>query len=72
MELSKKANCTERVSATLFVPQPRPELYRLTDDYCPVNAATIKNTSPLPHVDAVLQNERDAQAFAVTDFTSRY
>lgn len=70
--LITQASNTEWVSAPLFVPKKPPAMYRLTVGYRPVNAATVKNTWPMPHIDAALQDMRGAQAFAAIDFASGY
>lgn len=53
-------------------PKKSPALYRLTVEYRPMNAATIKSTWPMPHIDAVLLEVRGAEAFAAMYFTSGY
>lgn len=72
LKLVKAAIRTEWVSAPLIVPKKPPAMYRMTVDYRPINAATIKNTWPMPHIDAVLQDVRGSEAFAAIDFTSGY
>lgn len=47
-------------------------MYRLTVDYWPINAATVNNTWPMPHIHAVLQELRGSEAFVAMDFTSGY
>lgn len=56
----------------LVVPKTAPAIYRLTVDYGPINTATVKHKRPKPHIDAVLQDMRGAEAFAAIDFTSGY
>lgn len=68
----KPAQRTEWVAAPLIVPKNPPAMFRLTMDYRPVNAATLKTTWPMPHIDAVLTELQGARAFANIDFCSGY
>lgn len=47
-----------------------PALYQMTVHYRPINKATVKNTWPMPHLDAVIEEMREAESFASIDFTS--
>ena len=46
--------------------------YRLAIDLRPVNAATIKESWPMPHLDSGVPEFRGSQVFAVLDFVSAY
>lgn len=70
--LVRCAERTEWMSAPLIVLKKSPALYQLKIDYSAVIAVIVKNTWPMRHVDAVLQERHVARAFAAIDFTSSY
>lgn len=70
--LVKPAEHAEWVAAPLIVPKKPPAMYRMTMDYRPINKATIKNTWPMPHIDAVINDVQGAVFFAIVDFCSSY
>lgn len=41
-------------------------------DYRPINAATLKGVWPMPHLESVISEMRDARVFASIDFWSGY
>ena len=41
-------------------------------DYCPLNAVTIKNMYPLPHIDTLFDQLTGAKVFSKIDFRSWY
>lgn len=47
-------------------------MYRLTVYYRPVNAATVRNTRPMTHIDAFLQVVRGPEAFPAIGSISGY
>jgi hypothetical protein len=56
---------------TLFVEKKDKEL-RLCVDYRPLNAVTIKNKYPLPHIDILFDQLAGAQVFSKIDLCSGY
>lgn len=72
MNLVKAAVRTDWVAAPLIVPKKPPTMFRLTMDYRPVNAATVKTAWPMPHIDASLAEIGGATLFAGIDFCSGY
>lgn len=70
--LIKKDVRTDWVSAPLVVPEKPPAYSRLTVEYRAVNAATVKNTWFMPHINAAVQDLRIAAVFAGINFTSGY
>jgi hypothetical protein len=58
-------------SSTLFVEKKDKELC-LCVDYCPLNAVTIKNKYPLPHIDILFDQLAGAQVFSKIDLHSGY
>jgi hypothetical protein len=57
--------------STLFVKKKDKEL-RLCVDYRPLNAVTIKNKYPLPHIDILFDQLARAQVFSKIDLHSGY
>jgi hypothetical protein len=55
----------------LFVSKKYKEL-RLCVDYRPLNAITIKNKYPLPHIDILFDQLAGAQVFSKIDLRSGY
>jgi hypothetical protein len=55
----------------LFVEKKDKEL-RLCVDYRPLNAVTIKNKYPLPHIDILFDQLAGAQVFSKIDLCSSY
>jgi hypothetical protein len=55
----------------LFVEKKDKEL-RLCVDYRPLNAVTIKNKYPLPHIDILFDQLAGAQVFSKIDLRSSY
>jgi hypothetical protein len=55
----------------LFV-KKQDETLRLCVDYLPLNAVTIKNKYPLPHIDVLLDELVEAKVFSKIDLRSRY
>lgn len=47
-------------------------MYRLAVENRPIDTATIKNTWPMPNVDAVLQDMPNAESFEAIDVKSSY
>jgi hypothetical protein len=45
---------------------------RLCVDYCPLNAVTIKNKYPLPHIDILFDQLAEAKVFSKIDLRSGY
>jgi hypothetical protein len=45
---------------------------RMCVDYCPLNAVTIKNKYPLPHIDALFDQLAGAKVFSKIDFWLGY
>lgn len=70
--LIQPAENAECVAAPLIVPKKPPAMYRMTMDYRPINKATVKNTWPMPHIDAVINDVKGAVVFAIVDFCSSY
>lgn len=70
--------CMEMPTATwqaapLLVAKPKSKAkYRLAIDLRPVNAATIKESWPMPHLDSEVLDFEGSGAFAVLDFVSAY
>jgi hypothetical protein len=56
---------------TLFISKKDKNL-RLCVDYQPLNAVTIKNKYPLPHIDILFDQLAGAQVFSKIDFCSGY
>ena len=56
----------------VIVPKKPPAMYRMTMDYRPINKATVKNTWPMPFIDAVTNDVRGTEAITLIDFTSGY
>jgi hypothetical protein len=56
---------------TLFVKKKYQSL-RLCVDYRPLNAVTIKNTYPLPHIDILIDQLVGAKVFSKVDLRSGY
>ena len=60
-------------AAPLMVPKPGSRAkYRLAIDLRPVNAATIKEAWPMPHIDSEIYDFAGSTVFAVLDFVSGY
>ena len=60
-------------AAPLLVPKPGSKAgYRMTVDLRPVNAATIKESWPMPHLDSEVQDFSGSNCFASLDFVSGY
>jgi hypothetical protein len=57
--------------SALFVEKKDKEV-RLCVDYCPLNAVTIKNKYPLPHIDILFDQQAGAQMFSKIDLRSGY
>jgi hypothetical protein len=57
--------------SALFVEKKDKEV-RLCVDYCPLNAVTIKNKYPLPHIDILFDQQAGAQMFSKIDLRSDY
>jgi hypothetical protein len=57
--------------SALFVEKKDKEL-RLSVDYRPLNAVTIKNKYPLPRIDILFDPLAEAQVFAKIDLCSGY
>jgi hypothetical protein len=57
--------------STLFVEKKDKELH-LCVDYRPLNAVTIKNKYPLPHIDILFDQLAGAQVFSKIDLRSDY
>jgi hypothetical protein len=57
--------------STLFVEKKDKEL-RLCVDYRPLNAVTIKNKYPLPHIDVLFDQLAGAQVFSKIGLRSSY
>jgi hypothetical protein len=57
--------------SALFVEKKDKEL-RLCVDYRPLNAVTIKNKCPLPHIDILFDQLAGAQVFSKIDLHSGY
>jgi hypothetical protein len=57
--------------SVLFVEKKDKEL-RLSVDYRPLNAVTIKNKYPLPRIDILFDPLAEAQVFAKIDLCSGY
>lgn len=55
----------------LIVPK-KPAMYRLTIDYCLINAAKVPIFWPMPLIDAELNDVRGSKIFGNIDFCSRY
>jgi hypothetical protein len=55
----------------LFVKKKNKSL-RLCIDYCPLNAVTIKNKYPLPHIDVLFDQLFGAKVFSKIDLRSDY
>jgi hypothetical protein len=55
----------------LFV-KKKDESLRLCVDYCPLNAVTIKNKYPLPHIDVLFYQLVGAKVFSKIDLRSGY
>jgi hypothetical protein len=55
----------------LFVPKKDKE-FRLCVDYRPLNAITIRNKYPLPHIDILFEQLVGAQVFSKIDLCSEY
>lgn len=72
LKLVKSATCTGWVSAPLFVPKKPPKMYRMTVYYRPITSATFRNTRPVQHMDAALQEVRGSEAFARIEFALGY
>ena len=63
-------------SPPLLIPKPKQEKgqknYRVAFDLRAVNAVTIPQAWPLPHIDSELADFREKKCFAVIDFPSSY
>lgn len=66
------AQRTEWVAAPLLIPKKPPAVLRLTINYRPINAATVRTAWPMARIDAVLSNDRGARAFLSIVFCSEY
>lgn len=60
-------------AAPVLVPKARSKAkFRMAIDLRPVNAATVKQSWPMPHIDSEVQDFADSECFAVLDFCSGY
>eukprot|EP00171_Calliarthron_tuberculosum_P004706 IDg4706t1 len=71
MRVELKPNTTPFVSP-LLVPKDSPAKFRLTFDLRGVNARTVSNAWPMPHLDSELMDFSGSKCFASIDFTSAY
>jgi hypothetical protein len=55
----------------LFVPKPDGS-FRMAIDYRKLNSVTVPNRWPLPHIDELLNQVRDARVFSLLDLRSGY
>ena len=55
----------------LFVPKPD-GTFRMAIDYRKLNSVTVPNRWPLPHIDELLNQVRDARVFSLLDLRSGY
>ena len=60
-------------AAPLLVPKPGSRAkYRMAVDLRPVNAATVKEAWPMPHIDSEIRDFAGSTCFACLDFVSGY
>jgi hypothetical protein len=75
-ELSKKGfirpSKSEWGCPTLFVKKKKEGTLRMCVDYQPLNAVTIKNKNPLPHIDILFDQLSRAKVFSKIDLRSGY
>ena len=65
--------CEEMATATLLVHKKESRSkYRFEIDLRPVNAATMKESWPMPHLDSEILELKGSVCFAVLDFVSAY
>lgn len=66
------AEYMECVPARLIVPKKPLDMYRLTTDKWPANNGKCKNMWPIPHIEAVNNEEQRAVYVAIIDCCSSY
>jgi hypothetical protein len=75
-ELSKKGFIRPSISEwgcpALFVKKKKEGTLRMCVDYRPLNAVTIKNKYPLPHIDILFDQLSKAKVFSKIDLRSGY
>ena len=60
-------------AAPLLVPKPGSKAkLRMAVDLRPVNAVTVKESLPMPHLDSEMQDFAGSKFFAILDFVSAY
>lgn len=59
-------------AAPLLVPKPGKATYRMAVDLRPVNAATVKEAWPMPHLESEVHDFAGSTCFASLDFVSGY